>query len=154
MAKKRKKGYSFEQGKFVPVNKDKYKGSYPITYRSSWEKKAFMYLDRNTKVVSWGSESVVIKYKDPSRNNSIHRYFTDLVFTIKKGDKLETYLVEIKPHAQTLQPKKGRKSEKTFLNESMTYIRNCAKWKAANKFCKRKGWRFIIWTEKELKLGS
>lgn len=147
---KKKKGYGFKQGKFTPVNKEKYKGSYPILYRSSWELKAFMYLDRNSKVVNWGSESVVVQYKDPTRHNTVHRYFLDLVFNIKKNDKIETYIVEIKPHKETETPKKGRKSDKTFLTESRTYIRNQAKWKAAALFAQRRGWKFAIWTEKEL----
>ena len=151
MAKK-KKGYGYKRGTFNPVNKEKYKGSYPITYRSSWEFKAMIYLDKNTKVINWGAESVVVQYKDPSRNNTVHRYFLDLVFTIKNADKLLTYIVEIKPYSQTQPPKRGRKKEKTFLTESATYIRNCAKWKAAEKFAQRRGWFFLIWTENSLNI--
>ena len=149
---KKRKGYGYKRGNFIPVNKDKYKGSYPITYRSSFELKAFMYLDKNSKIVTWGSESVVVKYKDPSRNNTVHRYFLDLVFTIKKNDRVETYIVEIKPKCQTVPPVRGRKSDKTFLNESTTWMRNSAKWKAASTFAKRRGWKFAIWTENELKI--
>ena len=150
----KKKGYGFKQGKFTPQNKDKYKGSYPIIFRSSWEYKAFMYLDRNPKVLSWGSESVVVKYRDPSRGNSVHRYFLDLVFSIKKGDNIETYLVEIKPHKETQVPKKGRKSEKTYLTECATYIRNSAKWKAAAKYAKKRGWKFCVWDEFALNIKT
>jgi hypothetical protein len=32
-----KKGYGFKQGKFTPSNPEKYKGTYPIIFRSSWE---------------------------------------------------------------------------------------------------------------------
>jgi len=111
-----------------------------------------MYIDRNSKIKTWGSESVVVKYKDPSRNNTIHRYFLDLVFTIQKGDQLETYIIEIKPGCQTKPPKRGRKSDKTFLTESTTWMRNCAKWKAAKEFAQRRGWKFLIWTESALKI--
>ena len=147
---KKRKGYGFKQGKFTPVNKEKYKGSYPIQYRSSWELKFMMYCDRNTKIINWGSESVVLKYKDPSRNNTIHRYFMDFNFTIVKDGKPQTFLVEIKPYSQTRPPKRGRKALKNFLNESMTWVRNKAKWEAAEKFCRSKGWKFLIFTEKEL----
>ena len=110
-------------------------------------------MDKNTKVVTWGSESVVIPYKDPSRNNTTHRYFMDLVFNLKKDGKLQTYIVEIKPEIQTKVPKRGRKSEKTFINESTTYIRNVAKWKAAEEFAQRRGWKFLLWTESHLKIS-
>ena len=150
---KKKKGYGYKSGKLSPVNKEKYKGSYPITYRSSWELKAMMYMDKNTKVVTWGSESVVIPYKDPSRNNTTHRYFMDLVFNLRKDGILQTYIVEIKPEIQTKVPKRGRKSEKTFMTESTTYIRNVAKWKAAEKFAQRRGWKFLLWTEAHLKIS-
>jgi hypothetical protein len=136
------------------VNREKYKGSWPVIFRSSWELwlKAFTYLDRNSKILTWGSESVVVQYTDPSRNNTIHRYFLDLIFTIKKNDRIETYIVEIKPHSQTQPPKRGKKSDKTFLTESTTWMRNAAKWKAAKEFADRRGWKFVIWTEKELKM--
>lgn len=149
----KKKKYGPKQGCFRPLNKDKYKGSYPIFARSSWEYKAFAYLDRNPNVIKWGSESIVVKYRDPSRNNTVHRYFIDLNMTIRtKDSKLQTYWIEIKPHKETQIPVKGRKKRKTYLSECATYARNQAKWKAASKAAKSKGAKFIIWTEKELQI--
>lgn len=143
-----KKGYGYKQGKFTPQNLHKYKGSYPIIYRSSWELKAFMNLDRNPNILSWGSESIVVNYKDPTRKNSIHRYFVDLSYTTKEDDKLVKYWVEIKPSAQCKPPERGRKAEKTFINESVTWVRNTAKWSAAANAAKSRGVKFAIWTEK------
>ena len=75
-------------------------------------------------------------------------------FTIRKNGKVETYLVEIKPSAQTHPPKRGRKAEKTFLNESLTWARNVAKWKAAKEYADRHGFKFIIWDEKSLRIET
>jgi hypothetical protein len=52
-----------------------------------------------------------------------------------------------------MQPKKtGKKSDKTFLNEVLTYEKNKAKWNAAKKWCQDKGLSFMILTEYELGL--
>lgn len=140
---------------FFPINKNKYKGTFPIIARSSWELKAFRFLDLNPNVIKWGSESVVVEYEDPTRpingKPSKHRYFIDLNMTIKNRDgKIKTYLVEIKPEAQCKKPIRGNKKEKTFINESMLYIRNLKKWESAYKFANSQGFDFMILTEKHL----
>ena len=60
-------------------------------------------------------------------------------------------MIEVKPMRETLEPKitKG-KSRKTLINESMTYVKNQAKWKAAREFCEDRKLEFKIMTEKEL----
>jgi hypothetical protein len=30
----------------------------------------------------------------------------------------------------------------------MTYVKNINKWEAANEYAKDRGWKFVIWTEK------
>ncbi len=145
--KKKKKGYGYKQGKFTPQNMSKYKGSIP-TYRSSWELKAFQKLDRDPKILKWSSEATVVKYIDPSRNNTVHRYFIDLSYTVMEDGRYQTYWVEIKPSAQCRPPKRGKKQQKTFLKESEAWLRNSAKWKHAAAAAKRRGIKFAIWTEK------
>lgn len=142
--------FGFKQGQYHPVNKSKYIGTPPV-YRSSWEYKAFRWLDMNSNILSWGSESFVVKYKDPTRNDTWHRYFVDLMFTARTKDgTIKKFAVEIKPYKETVKPQQGRKSPKTFLNESLTYCRNVAKWKAAVKASLSRGITFCIWTEKQL----
>jgi hypothetical protein len=69
---------------------------------------------------------------------------------MKKKDKtVKTYVLEVKPEYQTKQPVKKRQTQK-FINESVTYIINQSKWKAATEFCKDHGWEFMILTEKDL----
>ena len=109
-------------------------------------------MDRHPGILEWTSESVVILYTKPTDGQQ-HRYFVDLSFKIKnKEGKIETYLVEIKPWSQTQAPVRGRKKEKTFLTECATYATNVAKWKAAGEFCSKRGWKFLIWTEKSLQI--
>ena len=59
-------------------------------------------------------------------------------------------MIEIKPLAQTKQPKPRLKKSRTFMMESLEYIRNVAKWQAADVYCKDNGLEFKIFTEKEL----
>jgi hypothetical protein len=142
----------YRQGKFVPKNPEKYIGDPSnIIYRSSWEYIAFQFCDRTTWIKKYGSEEVVIPYISPL-DNRVHRYYMDLIFVAENKDgKQQTFLVEIKPKAQTQPPKtKNRKSKKKLLNEVTTYSVNKAKWEATEKFCKQKGWKFLIWTEDDL----
>lgn len=149
MARK-KFGSKFKQGQYKPINAEKYKGKYPIIYRSSWELQLMKFLDKNPSVIEWGSESFVVKYRDPTRNNSIHRYFTDFTSVCKTPNGTKKYIIEVKPYAETIPPKRGRKKESTYKSQCITYARNQAKWKYAVAACKKRGWEFLIITEREL----
>jgi hypothetical protein len=62
-------------------------------------------------------------------------------------------MVEIKPYKETLPPNyKNRKNKKTLLYEHNTWTVNSAKWQAAKEYCNKRGWEFIIMTEKELNI--
>lgn len=139
------------QGYFKPKNPQKYKGDPTnIIYRSSWELRLMMYLDTHKDIVYWNSEEIIIPYRSPI-DNKIHRYFPDfLVVKINKLGKKETALIEVKPLSQTTPPKKQEKLTKKYLTEVKTWGVNEAKWKAANEYCKDRGWTFHIFTEKEL----
>lgn len=139
------------KGKFRPLNPQKYLGDPTnIVYRSRWELKFMMWLDSHSSVVQWGSEELIIPYRSPI-DNRIHRYFPD--FIVKKKNtqgNLDTVVIEIKPKAQTSPPKVINKPNKRYINEVMTWGINEAKWKAAGDYCKDRGWKFQILTEKEL----
>ena len=139
------------QGYFKPKNPQKYKGDPTnIVYRSSWELKLMTYLDLHKDVVTWGSEELFIPYRSPI-DNKIHRYFPDFIVTkINKEGKKETALIEVKPAAQTKPPKKQEKVTRKYITEVTTWGINEAKWKAANEYCKDRGWSFHIFTEREL----
>jgi len=139
------------KGYFKPKNPHKYKGDPTnIIYRSSWELKLMLYLDQHKDILSWQSEEVYISYRSPI-DNKIHRYFPDFLVTkINKEGKKETALIEVKPFDQTRPPKRQEKVTKRYITEVKTWGVNEAKWKAANEYCKDRGWSFHIFTEKEL----
>lgn len=140
------------QGRFYPKNKKKYKGdSSNIIYRSLWERKFMNYCDLTESVLEWQSEEIIIPYLSPI-DNKVHRYFPDFLIRIKESSgETKTYLIEVKPKKQTVEPDKNPKRRtKRWLNEVYTWQVNQAKWKAAEEFCKDRMWHFKILTETEL----
>jgi len=137
---------------FKPHNPKKYKGNVKnIQYRSSWELKYMIELDADPNVLEWSSEELAIPYTDKATGR-FRRYFPDFRVKKKEGNKIKTYIIEIKPAGQVREPKRGNKSEKAFLKEVMTYGTNLGKWEAAERYCKKHGYEFVILTEKELKV--
>jgi len=137
----------FYQGKFKPQNPKKYRGDpTKIVYRSSWELSFMSYLDKSPDVVWWASEEMNIPYVSPI-DGKRHRYFPDMIFQNKKG---KTFMVEIKPHAQTREPQKKSRITKKYLNEVKTWGINQAKWKSALAYCKKRDWEFKLITEADL----
>jgi hypothetical protein len=140
----------YKQGIFRPLNPNKYKGTYPIIYRSGLELSFMKWVDNNNTILEWGSESVVIPYvkPNPEGKNKIHKYYVDFNATIKTDTGFKRYLIEVKPFKQTQPPKyKG----KNILYENFQWAVNSAKWAAAQKWCEKNNHKFLILTEKDLK---
>jgi hypothetical protein len=144
----------YKQGEFTPKNPDKYVGTYPIIFRSSWEETYCKFLDGNPNVIEWSSESLIIPYIKPT-DNAVHRYFPD--FYIKYKDvhgKIHEEIIEVKPLSQAKKPKVRKKptakGRANYLEEQITYDVNQAKWKAATEFCKARGMEFRVITEKDI----
>ena len=145
----------YHQGKFKPLNPQKYVGDVEnICYRSSWEVKAMSWLDRNPSILKWGSEELIIPYISPI-DNRVHRYFPDFVMQYKtsKGE-VKHAVLEVKPNAQTQMPKHPGKQTKRYLNEVLTYSVNQAKWDAAKAWCMKKGWDFVVLDEYNLGIAK
>lgn len=141
----------FHKRLYKPAFPEKYVGDPTnIIMRSSWETKFASWCDKNPSVLKWSSEETVVPYRCAT-DNKIHRYFIDFKIQVRnKEGLLKTYLVEIKPKAQTQPPVyPGRKTQR-YLTESMTFIKNQSKWKAATEYAKDRGWEFLILTELEL----
>ena len=140
------------KGTFKPKNPTKYNGNANnIIYRSLWELRVMKYLDDHPEVIWWASEELIIPYYNPIDNKK-HRYFPDFVAKMKRKDgTVMTYVIEVKPEIQTKKPEQKRKT-KRYIQESMTYVINQSKRKAATEFCKDNGWEFKIITEKHLGL--
>ena len=143
-------GTNSYKGKFTPQNLQKYNGNPDnIIYRSSWELRCMKWFDDNPNIIWWSSEELAIPYYSPV-DQRMHRYFPDFIIKVKrKDDTIMTYVVEVKPEAQTKKPTQKRKT-KQFIKESITYVVNQMKWKAADEFCHAHGWQFKIVTEKDL----
>jgi di/tripeptidase len=141
------------KGKFSPKNIHKYRGDYKkIIYRSSWELKFMKYCDEKDYVLEWGSEEIVIPYRSPL-DNRIHRYFVDFYVKIKdSNNNINKYLIEIKPKKQTQEPKIPKRKTKSYIYEVTEYVKNQAKWSAAENFCLDRKWKFMILTEDNLKV--
>lgn len=144
------------RGKYTPVNKDKYDGDWTsITYRSLWERKVMVYLDKSPNVVRWSSEEIVIPYTGPDGKR--HRYFPDFFAEIKKADgTIEKVLMEVKPFKETQPPKPnkdGRVTRRVYIDD-MIYKKNMSKWAAAKAICEENDWKFQILTETELGIRS
>jgi hypothetical protein len=139
------------KGKYSPINPRKYKGDpNNVIYRSLWERRFMKYCDTTVNILEWGSEEIIVGYISPLDNRP-HRYFPDFYIKVKESmGQIKTYLIEIKPKKQTVEPEKKKRVTKGYLYEVMEYAKNQAKWSAAREFCKDNGWEFKILTETEL----
>ena len=138
------------QGNFKPKNTSKYEGNTEsIYYRSSWELSIMLWCDTNSNVTQWSSEELVVPYLCPTDGRT-HRYFVDFKITFNNK---QTYLVELKPKKQTVAPEQKstkKRDRKQYITEVLTYVKNQAKWKAADAYAKKHGAQFQIWTEDTL----
>lgn len=144
-------------GTYSPRNPEKYNGSYPIIMRSSWERILAQYCDNNPNVLMWSSEKIAIPYKHPYLKDSkglpkTSRYYPDFIMTVKESEnQIVKYIVEVKPSKQTRPPvKRDNRKPSTMLYEEKSWAVNSAKWKAAQRYCDKMGYKFKILTEKEL----
>lgn len=139
-------------GRFIPKNKSKYRGHIDkITYRSTWEKFYFEWLDANPKVVAWSSEEVVIPYFSHMDGRK-RRYFMDVWFKIESGKE---FFIEIKPKKETMAPKPPAKltagAKRRFEQEIYTWNVNVAKWNAAKALADKRKVIFRVLTEDGLR---
>jgi hypothetical protein len=146
----------YKEGWFKPRYPEKYLGdATKIYFRSSYELRAFQWLDGNPNVLNWASEEIAIPYAKPVHPTEDPRgwrkanYFPDLLVIFQKPDgKIYKELIEIKPKKQT-KVSRARKA-KTKLMEDYAYAVNQAKWAAAIQWCKPRGIEFRIITEESL----
>lgn len=140
------------QGKYEVVNREKYLGDPDkVRYLSSYERATFRWCDLSPNVIRWSSEEVVVPYHDPIKQKN-RRYIVDvyLEYKMPSTGEVRKILIEIKPSQFTKPPKKGRKRKDIYEAECATYITNQAKWGAAEKFAKQRGWEFQLLTENEI----
>lgn len=139
-------------GLYKAINPKKYKGNPTrIIYRSMWERKFMVFCDNNPNIIEWGSEEVIIPYRCPT-DGKLHRYYPDFYIKIKdKQGNTKKYLIEVKPKKQVEGPEeKPKRKTASWKKEVLTYIKNRAKWEAAEDFCEDRQMKFLILTEDHL----
>jgi hypothetical protein len=135
----------FAQGRFEMKNPTKYVGKKTPLARSSWEFVFMRMLDEHPGVEKWASESIQIPYRCPL-TGKYTIYVPDffVVYNDKKGSK-HAEVVEVKPESQTVLEKVG----KSRYNQEQ-YVKNMAKWEAANAWCKQQGLKFRVINEGDI----
>ena len=135
------------KGVYRPINPKKYVGNpNRIIYRSSWEKMMMIKLDKNPDIIKWASEELSIPYTNPIDKRR-HRYYPDFIVENSSGTK---YMIEVKPSRQMKKPIRKKRKTKRYIRESLTYIKNMSKWRAAKEYCDKNNMKFEFITEKEL----
>ena len=133
------------QGIYEVKNPQKYVGNHKPKYRSGWELTFMMFLDSNSNVIQWASESIRIPYRNPlTGKHSI--YVPDfLVLYENKYKKQIAELVEIKPKKQSL-----IESRTASARDRAVVAVNHAKWAAAKAWCAQSGLIFRVINEDDL----
>jgi len=125
---------------YTPRNPSKYRGTYPITLRSSWEVSFAQKCDLTPTILEWASEPIEIPYRNPlKQKQSI--YIPDfMIKAVNTQGIVETKLIEIKPAKEALAEKAVSEYDK------MSLMVNQAKWLAASAWCARRGIKFVVLT--------
>jgi hypothetical protein len=135
----------FAQGRFEMKNPDKYVGKKTPLARSSWEFVFMRMLDENPGVINWASESIQIPYQDPLTGRyTIYVPDFFMVYADKTGKK-HAEVIEVKPASQTFREQVG----KSKYNQEQ-YVKNLAKWEAAQVWCKQQGLVFRVVNEGDI----
>jgi hypothetical protein len=135
----------FSQGVYQVKNLEKYVGNRAPTYRSGWEFTFMMFCDNNPSIQQWASESVKIPYRNPLTEKTTI-YIPDFLITyVDKKLKKHVELIELKPSNQMLAEKVGNNP----YNQAQ-YIKNMAKWAAAQDWCKSNGIKFRVLNETDI----
>lgn len=131
--------FKFAKDFYKIKNPQKYIGTKNPLYRSSWEMTFMMFCDNNPSIQEWASEPVRIPYRDPLTGKSTVYVPDFLISYIDKNQQKHVELIEIKPKNQTFLENVG----KDQYNQAQ-YIKNQAKWAAANQWCKKQGIKFRV----------
>jgi len=135
----------FARGKFNMKHPEKYVGNKSPTYRSSWEHSFMNFCDINENVHKWASEAIQIPYRDPLTGRQTVYVPDFFIQYIDKFNKTHIELIEIKPASQTILERVG----KNKYNQAQ-FVKNQAKWAAANIWCRQQGIKFRIINENDM----
>ena len=137
--------HNFAKGVFTLKNPQKYIGTKQPYYRSSWEFSFMHFCDTSPSIQKWASEAISIPYKDPLTNRSTIYVPDFFIQYLDKNNKLNVELIEIKPSKQQLLEKVGKS-----ISNQKQFIKNQAKWQAAQMWCKQQGITFRVLNENDI----
>lgn len=153
---KPQKGSRYKQGYFDVSASTKYADkTKPCIYRSSYEFLFMKWCERTSYVIKWISEPFELEYPC-LETGRVRHYNVDFVVDV---DKPEKWLIEVKPLKEVNDANHFGRIIKTITDPAnkLAYVKankiaakNYSKWVYANKYCKERGYRFIIVTEKWL----
>lgn len=132
------------KGEYSPVNPQKYVGSYPIIYRSSWELAVCKMCDNHQNINEWASESVKIPYINPLTGKATVYVPDFLVSFVDAKGSSRVELWEVKPNKETFMEQAKTQKDKLALAV------NAAKWRAAMKWASKQGITFKVITENDI----
>lgn len=131
------------------TNPSKYLGNpCKIRYKSHLERGFMKGLDDNPDVVEWGYEYHKIKYQ---YNSETRTYLPDIYVVFNTARGLKKYMIEIKPHKDTVSPK--TECDNDIIRKPIRtdrYNENQAKWNAARLFCLENSLEFLLITERDI----
>ena len=121
-----------------------------------------IYFDTNVNIKAWGAEHLRIPYQKTEYNNTTHElettthtYYPDFYYELVKSDgTISKVVAEVKPSNEVVSPDLPQnataKQLKNFEYALKMYNKNISKWTYMIDYCERKGFEFIIITEKHL----
>ena len=136
---------NFSKGSYTPKNPQKYVGVGKIIFRSSWENSFCTFCDTNPSILKWASEPMRVPYRDPLTGKQTVYVPDFFIQYVDKNNKIHTEIIEIKPQSQQILAKVGKNK-----NNQAMYIKNQAKWRAADIYCRRQGIVFRILNENDM----
>lgn len=161
-----KNNRKYVSGLYEMKNPGKYLGNKKPYYKSSYEWRMMYWCDLNKNVLKWSYEPFPIEYVFQVPPNApewmknlvdfrTHKYYVDFYAKIVDvNGKSQDFMLEIKPHNQTVMPKepkrKTKKSLKKFFTEMQEFIKNTNKWAAADLKFGKQGIKFQVLTEQDL----
>lgn len=135
----------FASGKYHIKNPEKYVGNKNPIYRSSWEWQFMKTCDEHPSIQKWASEAISIPYKCPLTGKQTVYVPDFFIQYVDKEGKIHTELIEVKPRNQTLKEAVGKNR-----NNQIEFVRNQAKWQAANAWSRKQGIKFRIINEQDI----
>jgi len=101
--------------------------------------------DTHPSIQRWASEAISIPYRDPLTNRQTIYIPDFFIQYVDKTGKMFVELIEVKPSNQATLESVG----KSKYNQAQ-FVKNQAKWQAAQVWCKRQGIKFRVLSEKDL----